>query len=183
MRRHLSQVFLPVLLAASPAWAQLTLNVVDTTGEHAAPAVYDFGQVYVSELTSVSFRLRNTSSSATSVSVLAVAGAGFALTGPALPVGLAPGDGLDINVSFGASDLGAYSAVLRCTSVSILLTATVAPRLTYSLDTGSGTVPLSSVDFGGLVRGGSAVRRILFQNGTPVVLTVPQIAGPAPGGR
>jgi hypothetical protein len=176
MRQRLAGVLLFLLIAPPAAYAQFTLNVVDASGEHAAPAVYDFGQVYANETATVSFTLRNTSSAAATVSVLAVAGAGFALSALSLPRGLNPADALDFSVAFSASDLGAYSAVLRATGVSILLTATVAPRLTYSVDTGLGTTPLTAVDFGNLVRGGSVPRRILIQNGTPQMLTVPAIA-------
>jgi hypothetical protein len=178
MKRRLRNTVVPglMLLAALPASAQFTLNVVDASGEHAAPPIYDLGQSYANEVTTATFRLRNTSSAAATVSVLAAAGAGFVLSGPALPVGLAPGDALPFTVTFSASDLGAYSAVLRCTGVSILLTATVAPRLTYSVDSASGALPLSTVDFGSVVRGGIVTRRILIQNGTPLVLTIPAIS-------
>ena len=175
MMRTPLRMFFTGLLAAAAAYAQLTLNVVDSSGEHAAPGVYGLGSVYVTETATALFRLRNSTADAVSVATLGVAGVGFSLSGPAIPVTLAAGAAVDFTVAFQANDVGGYSAVLRATGVSILLTATVVPRLTFSLDTGSGTVPLASVDFGTLLRGGTVVRRILIRNGTPTPLTVPAI--------
>jgi hypothetical protein len=187
-------------LAPRAAVAQFTLNVVAPSGEQVAPAVYDFGPVYANESATVAFTLRNTSNAAATVSTLAAAGAGFALTGQTLPVGVQPGGELSFSVAFSGTSLGSYSAVLRATGVSILLTATVAPSLTYSVSNSSGVVPLTSVDFGSVVRGAVTIRgpcwpnclpavdfgsvvaggnlqlQFPVRNGTPQALTVPAIA-------
>jgi hypothetical protein len=160
--------------------------------EQAAPAVYDFGSLYAGESASARFRLRNTSSAAATVTVLSVAGVGFALSPTALPVGLAPQGTLDFGVSFSAPDTGAYSAALRSDGIAILLTVTVAPRLTYRVDPPSGTAFPGPLDFGSVVRGVAAQRRITIQNETALVLIVPAISvngadfallGTAPSGQ
>ena len=161
------------LLLAAPAAAQFNLQVVDSTGTHLAPAIYDFGSVYASETASVHFLLRNVASTPATPSSLAVAGPGFSLTGPALPVTLDPQAALEFVVSFQAADLGAYSAVLRADSVTILLTATVQPRLTYRVE----DAPLGpSADFGTVVRGSSSRRRFTVVNETALILIVPPIS-------
>ncbi len=187
----LAALLLAGLWAPSLGRAQLTLNVVDSMGEQPAPGVYDLGRIYAGETATALLRLRNPSAAPVTVTLLSVAGVGFSLSGPALPTGLAPGDSLDFTVTFRSTDLGTYSAVLRATGIAILLTATVAPSLTYSVANNGGMLPLDTLDFGSIVRGASAVRRILIQNATPLNLNVPAIGvkgnafsltGPPPAG-
>jgi hypothetical protein len=164
------------LLLAPAAHAQFNLFLVEGNTERTAPAVYDFGSLYGDETASAHFRLRNTSSAPATLNALVVAGVGFTLTSPALPIGLAPQGAIDLSVVFHATETGAYSAALRSEGIAILLTATVAPRLTYRVDPGSGTVFPGTLDFGGVVRGAGAQRRITIRNETPLVLTIPAIS-------
>jgi hypothetical protein len=164
------------LALAPAAHAQFELFLVEGGTERAAPAVYDFGSLYADESASAHFRLRNTSTAAATLSVLAVSGVGFSLTSPALPVGLAPQAAIDLSVVFHATDSGAYSASLRSEGIAILLTAAVTPRLTYRIDSGNGAAFPGPVDFGSVVRGTSISRRITIQNDTPLVLTIPAIS-------
>jgi hypothetical protein len=175
---------------APAAHAQFDLFLVEGTLERPAPAVCDFGLLYADESASGRFRLRNTSAAAATLNSLAIAGAGFTLTSPALPVGLAPQQAIDLSVVFRAADTGAYSASLHSEGVAILLTATVAPRLNYRVDSGTGFP--GPLDFGSVVRGAFAKRRIVFRNDAAVVLVVPAIsvegidfalAGPPPSGQ
>ena len=189
--RALTLLLLTLMLAPA-AHAQFELFLVEGNAERAAPAVFDFGSLYADESISAHFRLRNTSSAPATLSVLVVAGVGFTWTSPALPVGLAPSAAIDFNVAFRAPDTGAYSAALRSEGIAILLTATVAPRLTYRIDPGSATAFPGTVDFGSVVRGSGAQRHITIQNQTALVLTIPAISvqgadfallGTAPAGR
>jgi hypothetical protein len=180
------------LVLAPAARAQFDLFLVEGNTERAAPPVYDFGSLYADETASAHFRLRNTSSAPATLNVLAVAGVGFTLTSPALPVGLAPQGAIDLSVVFRAADAGAYSAALRSEGIAILLTATVAPRLTYGIDPACATAFPGTVDFGSVVRGSGAQCRVTIQNQTPLVLTIPAITvqgtdfallGTAPSGQ
>ena len=185
-----------VLLAASlapAAFGQFQLFLVNGSVEQPAPAVYNLGSVYPNQAASAHFRLRNTSSAAATVSVLSVAGAGFTLNAPALPVALNPQAAVDFTVTFLALGVGSYSAPLLSNGVSLLLLATVAPSLTYEVATGSGFQPLGTgpVDFGSVAAGSSVVRHFAAVNQMTVALTVPAIAippgdfalsGSAPGG-
>jgi hypothetical protein len=185
-------VLLLALLLAPAARAQFNLFLVEGSAERAAPPVYDFGSLYADESATVHFRLRNTSSAPATVNVLAVAGVGFTLTSPVLPVGLAAQGAVDFSVAFHAADTGAYSASLHSEGIAVLLTATVAQRLTYRVDPGPGTPLSGPVDFGSIVRGSGATRRITILNETTLVLTVPAISvqgadfalmGAAPSGQ
>src|ERR1039457_5153585 len=190
--RHPGLWVLLALLLAPAAHAQFDLFLVEGNTERAAPAVYDFGSLYADESASAHFRLRNTSSQPATLNVLVVAGVGFSLTAPLLPAGVAPQGAIDLSVVFHDGDTGGYSAALRADGVVILLTATVAPRLTYREVPGAGTVFPGPLDFGSVVRGSDAQIRIAIQNDTPLVLTVPAISvqgaafallGTAPSGQ
>ena len=179
------------LFLAPAAHAQFNLILVDGNTEHAAPAVYDFGSLYSGESASAHFRVRNVSSAPASLTILDVAGVGFTLTSPTLPIGLAPQGAIDLTVVFGAFDTGAYSASLHSDGIAILLTATLAPRLTYRMDVPGAPFP-GPVDFGSVVAGSGVERGITFRNETSLVLTVPSISvqgtdfaflAPAPSGQ
>jgi hypothetical protein len=194
MRSRFWQSLLLATALVPAARAQFGLFVVDGAVERPAPSVYDFGTVYSGETASARFRIRNTSAAAATVSQFAVAGVGFTVAnGPALPVSVAPQAAIDFTVAFQASGTGTYSAALRSDGISALLVATVAPRLTYAVNTGSGLQPLgaSPVNFGTVERGSTAVLHFTIVNQTALPLTVPAIsvagdyfavAAPPPGG-
>ena len=164
------------LVLAPAAHAQFDLFLVVGGVEQAAPAVCGLGSLYANESALAHFRLRNTSTAPATVTVLSVAGVGFTLSPTALPVVLAPQGAVDFDVSFSAADTGAYSAALGSDGIAILLTATVAPRLTYRVDPPSGTAFPGPLDFGIVVRGATSQRRITIQNETTLILTVPAIS-------
>ena len=159
------------------------------------PPVYDLGQYYVGETAAAHFRLRNSSAAPATLTTLTVAGVGFTLTAPAMPVGLAPQGAVDLTVNFRSGETGSYSAAFLADGISVLLTARVIPGLTYRVDSGGGPVPLippAMLDFGSVVRGGVAQRRITVRNETSAILIVPGIsiqgigfslAAPAPSGQ
>jgi Abnormal spindle-like microcephaly-assoc'd, ASPM-SPD-2-Hydin len=169
MRSRLALLF---LLAAPIALAQFDLVLPDGTP---VPSLYDLGQVPSGESTATHFRLRNTSASPATLTTLGVAGAGFTLTAPSVPIGIPAQGAIDLTVTFSAAGTGGYSAVLHADGISILLTATVVPSLSYLTDSGAALIPLTTLDFAGVVRGTSAQRRVTVRNDTPGILTVPAI--------
>ena len=181
MNQRLLVVLLLAVLAAPAAYAQFELYVVDGNVEHPVSAFYNFGSIYTGESAAARFRLRDTSSAPATVTQLDVAGAGFSLAGPPLPVALASQAAADFMVTFSAQDAGAYSAALRSDGISVLLTVTVQPRLTYLVQSGNSLLPLGpgGVDFGGVLRDTTVVRHIVIQNQTSLFLTVPAISIPA----
>ncbi len=180
---------LPCLLAPA-AHAQFEFLSVEGSTERAVPPICDFGTQYTGESATTHFRLRNTSAAAATLTVLTVAGAGFTMLPPSLPVALAPQASTDFSVVFRAGDPGTYSASLQANGIAVLLTAAVAPRLTYRVDTG---VPFPGpLDFGSHGAGATVQRRIAIQNDTNLPLSVPAISvngadfalcGTAPSGQ
>lgn len=169
-----------LMAAAAPvAWAQFSLYLVNGNVEVPAPGVLDLGSVYPTETASAKFRIRNTSTAAAPLSLLAVRGSGFTLNGlPVLPVGLAPQQALEFSVAFQASTTGSYSASLDTEGTSVLLTAAVMPALTVAVQAAAGPQVLGAdaVDFGSVQLGGSASRHFTLTNLTGVVLQAPGIA-------
>jgi len=163
---------------APAGYGQFQLFVVNGSAEQAAPAVYNLGAVYPNQAASAHFRLRNISGTAAALTVLAVPGTGFTLNGPAIPVALNPQGAVDFTVTFLAPDAGTYSAVLQSQGVSLLLLATVLPRLAYLADTGAGLQPLGAgpVDFGSAGLGSNVVRHFAAVNRMTMALAVPAIA-------
>jgi len=168
-------MLLACLLSPPAARAQFSLVVVDSAGERPSAQSYDLGSFYNGESASAHFRAVNTSGAPATLRAATVAGAGFTLTGPALPVGLAAQAGVDLYVVFRAAEIGAYSAALRGDGFSTLLTAVIAPRLTYRADPPGAAAFPGPLDFGAVVRGTVAQRRITILNETQLVLIVPAI--------
>jgi hypothetical protein len=172
------------LLAASLApagYGQFSFSLVSGCVEQPASAVCNLGSVYPNQADTVNFLLRNTSSATATVTVLAAAGAGFTVNGPALPFTLASQAAVSFTVTFLAPGAGSYSAVLQSDGVSLLLLATVVPWLTYEVDTATGLQPLGAgpINFGAVDLGSSAVLHFVAVNQMTVVLTAPAIAVPA----
>jgi hypothetical protein len=176
------QFRLALLLAACApaALAQFQLSYVSAFGVQQVPPVLDFGEVNAGEALTVSFSLQNVSSAPATLNALALAGAGFTLPVPTLPVTLVPQGTFDFSATFQAAAPGSYSAVLRATGISVLLTATVLPALAYQVITAAGPQPLNgSLDFGTVTLGSSAVLRfsILNQNSQPLLIPIIAVAG------
>ena len=170
-----------VLLAAlllPAAHAQFLLSVVAGDAEQPVSVVYDFGRVASGDAASAHFRLRNTSSAPTSLTLLQVAGTGFTLSGaPSLPVTLIPQAAVDFTVSFAAPDLGSYSAAIRADGISAQLAAEVVPGLTFQVETAAGTISLSSsVEFGSAPVGQGTILHFDIVNQTGLALPVPAMA-------
>ena len=155
-----------VLLCAAPAFAQFQLYLVQNGNEKTAPPLYDLGATYTGETATANFRLRNVSATPAQLTTLSVACTGFSLTAPSVPMTLQPQAAIDLEVTFRVFDTGTYSAALRSDGVTILLTATVLPRLTLT----------GSFDFGGVVRGSSAQQTFTVTNLTPQPIIVPAIS-------
>ncbi len=166
--------YLPLwlLAAAAPAAAQFTLQVVDPAGPRPAPAVFDLGSTYAGAPLSARFRLLNTGAATATVSTIKAAGVGFTLAAPALPAAVDPQTALEFTIAFSSPDLGSYSAVLSAANQTILLTATVAPSLTWRVD---GADVGATLDFGATQTGATVRRTFTVVNSTPGILIVPAI--------
>ncbi|SPE38415.1 conserved exported hypothetical protein [Candidatus Sulfopaludibacter sp. SbA3] len=177
MKRNLQLLLLAAALTPG-AHAQFELFRVNGNVEVAVPPVYDFGSVYSGETAATQFRLRNTSSAPAALALLHVGGSGFTLAGPAVPQTVPVSGAVDFTVTFQASTVGSYSATLDMTGISVLLTAVVAPGLTYSVALSAGQQQLGAtpVDFGQVSIGSSAALHFTAINQTSIPLVVPAIA-------
>uniref|UniRef100_Q029I0 Abnormal spindle-like microcephaly-associated protein ASH domain-containing protein n=1 Tax=Solibacter usitatus (strain Ellin6076) TaxID=234267 RepID=Q029I0_SOLUE len=159
--------------AVSSSFGQVVLVLPDGAP---APGLYDLGAVDSGQIATARFRLRNTSAGAATVSSLSVAGVGFGVNAPSTPFGIPALDAVDFTINFQATGAGSYSAALRADGIAILLTASVLPSLTYRADGANGLVLLTGLDFGAVVRGTAAQRRVTVRNETSVILNIPAIS-------
>src|ERR1051325_9353662 len=145
------RIIVAALLLAPAAFGQFRLFQLDGKGEHQVAGAADLGAVYPSEPLTARFRIRNTSDATAALTTLAVRGDGFSLTGTLpLPLTLSPQQGVDFAVAFRSAAVASYSAFVQLDDVSVLLTASVLPRL-------SGGGP---IDFGSVVVGYPATREV-----------------------
>jgi hypothetical protein len=162
------RVALLVAAFAPAALGQFQLLVLNGPLELAVPAVYDFGRVDAGDSAVTQFRLRNTSTSPATVFGVTVAGAGFTIPHPpVVPATLGPQQALDFTVAFQADGAGSYSAGLTVSGVSVILSATIVPGLTYRIP--------AKIDFGTVERGGTAVLPFAIENRSTQPLAVPPI--------
>jgi hypothetical protein len=187
-----------LVLAASPAWGQFELYLVNGSIVQPVVNTYDFGSVSPGTSLAVPFEITNISSASATVDLLTVTGAGFSVSNanaPALPVSLAAQQSVAFTVVFQAPGTGIFSATLNSVGISVTLTATVPVELTYQwIVSGMAAQPLSAppVTFGTVLVGESLSIEIVALNQTSSMLTVPSTAvtgngfsliGPSPGGR
>jgi hypothetical protein len=168
-----------LLLAAgaSAAFAQLQLFQLSGGNGQPVASLFNFGSIEASDSTAVSFRLQNSGNSAAAFGSLAVSGTGFMLVSSAPPASLAAQATFDFVVSFQPASAGSYSATLQAPGVSVLLTGTATPALTWQIIGPAGAQSLTGpLDFGTVTLGGSTTVRITALNQTAQSLLVPAIA-------
>lgn len=178
--------FFHVLVAAAfalpAAYGQFELRAVVGGVEQPVGGVFEMGATYPGETLTAAFRLRNASATAeATVAHLDVAGDGFELAAPPRPITLQPRAAVDFTVRFKSTRTGAYSAPLVCDGISVFLVASVAPWLTYRVDSDAGFLPLSgAVDFGDVQSGKAGVRNFSVQNqmGVPLMIPALNVSGP-----
>ena len=161
------------------AHAQFTLTALVGNAEQAVSGVYDLGAVSSGDAVAARFRLRNASNAPATLTVLAVAGTGFALaSAPSLPDPLGAQQTADFTVSFQAFGAGSYSAALRADGISALLSIAVVPSLTFSVETAAGKQLLGGalVDFGAVELGQTKALRFDIDNLSAQALNVPAMA-------
>jgi|SRR5579871_273903 len=174
MKLHAAIWFAALLPAAH---AQFQISAVVNGVEHSVGATYDLGAIAPATPLQAQFRLRNVSNNPATLTLLGVAGTGFALSSAPVTPLLIPVQGTAaFAVTFQSPDAGSYSAAVKADGVSLLLTATVVPALTYELQASPAPLPLGAVtDFGSVEVGQSAILQFLIDNHTTQSLTIPTI--------
>jgi hypothetical protein len=167
-----------LLLAAcsSAVFAQVQLFQVSGGAAQPVAPIFSFGTIDAGDSAAVSFRLLNTGAASAPVAALAVLGTGFVLVAPPPPASLDPQASFDFVVSFQPPAAGSYSATLQAAGVSVLLTGSATPALTYQWIGPAGTQPLNGpLYFGAVTLGSSAALRVSAVNQTGQPLLVPAI--------
>lgn len=174
---------LALVLAASPALAQIKLYVVDGKIDRPVATAYDFGATEVGGTVEVLFRLRNPGPAASKLEKLDAAGTGFLLLNkPRLPVTLLAGAFADFSVRFQPVAADGHSANLIINNDTVLLVGAGQPAPTVLYE-GAVLAPGSTLDFGTLERGTTASRRYTIENRNAAPVEVKQVAAEGGGFR
>lgn len=145
----------------------------------ASPSSINLGNVLVGSSSSQRVALLNSGTSSVSISQAAAIGAGFAVSGLALPLTLGPGQSSAFAVSFSPAVAGSVTG-----SVSLVSNAPNSPT-TISLSA-AGVQPVisvvpSSVNFGNVTVGLTNTQTVTVSNPGSASLSVTQSAGPGTG--
>jgi hypothetical protein len=164
------------LLLSSASFAQLQMFTFDGATERPVTGITDLGSIPAADSREVRFRARNNGAAAVSLQTIALAGQGFSITStPSLPFVVAPTNFAEVRVRFTALGLGSYSATLAVNSTQTLLRATVVGSATISVVNNSGAAALtagSTLDFGRVQKGQSALQQLRVANGTDTTLSI-----------
>jgi hypothetical protein len=169
---------LALALLAPAAQAQFSLYQASCTAGQPVVQLFRFPTTNPNMPDAVKFCLLNNTSSPQSLTLLAVSGVGFTLSGASAPATVPAGGNMNFAVTLDGATTGYYSGALDITGVSpVLLTASVAPGPTYEVQLPSGTAVLGAavVDFGSVEMGSSTTLNFLAVNQTAVGVTVDTI--------
>lgn len=155
-----------------------TVSVTGTgvqPGLSVTPGSVSFGNVSTTTANSQTIQLKNTGSASLTVSQAAASGAGFSVTGLALPLTLAAGQASTFNVQFAPQSAGSVSG-----SVAIVSNAPNSPSVVPLSGTGvTSTYTLAvnpaSVSFGNVTTGSSATQSVTISNTGNANVTISQI--------
>ena len=191
------RVLLLALAATGSLWGQFELYLVNGNIEQPVGQAYAFGNVEPGGSLAVPFRIRNTSSSAATLDLLTVNGAGFSIesaNAPAIPISLGSEQSVDFTVLFQSAGSGSYSAALESVGISVILSAAVPVELTCQWVNGTGVQLLAAgpANFGSVPITQNATIEIILLNQTSQPLTAPgalvtgtgfSLSGPTVGGK
>jgi len=140
-----------------------------------------FGNVLVNGTSTQAVTLKNSGTSDLSISQLAVSGAGFSVSGVAVPVTLPAGQSMALQATFAPTTTGAVTGSVTLTSDAQTPTSTVSlsgpgMNATYTMSLSPG-----SVSFGNLNVGSSSTQTVQVANTGNSSVTVSQVAGSGAG--
>jgi hypothetical protein len=186
------RALLVVLFTACCLPAQLQLFVIQGNSEAPVTDEYGFGTISTCDFLDISFRLRNTGTSPTPLTVLSLAGVGFSfINPPQVPQTVSAGASLDFQIQFAPTAPGSYNANFTADGVSAIVFGYVLAAPCISLQDGSGAPPAlmagATIDFGNVVRGSTGTQQVTLTNPGAGLLKIQHIAvvwvapGVAPG--
>ncbi len=166
---------------------------VTRVGLSAVPLTVYFGDVRVGQSLTQTATIKNGGTSAITISNVTVAGTGFTITTPTLPISLNPGDTTDVSAKFSPDTAGTLTG-------SVAVTATFDQKFSFQNNSSNVSVALSgngvsaslvtspaSIDFGPVAVGSSSTKAIqltlnLSQSTSPSSITATVSGGTVTGG-
>jgi hypothetical protein len=140
-----------------------------------SPSSVSFDNVITGATSSKTITVQNPGSATLNVSQVTVSGTGYTLSGPALPLSIAPGGASSFSVAFAPASAGTFSG-----SLALLSNASTSPTTVVLSGTGvAATLQLSaspsSLGFGSLSTGSSANQSVSVTNTGNSSVTISQI--------
>lgn len=162
------------LLTAEAVQAQLV--IVRPADESPVTGILDVGSAAPGDVLDTRLRIRNTGTTAVTLSVLTIRGAGFTLEGnPSLPQPLAPGVNADFRVRFRPTGPGNYSATLQANTTTLLVRGTAVAGLVLLRD----GVPIANdktIEFGTVIVGQRGRIGFVLRNDSTQSVAVRQLS-------
>jgi hypothetical protein len=159
---------------AVPSTANITLSGSGVAASYTmslAPASLNFGNINVGSSTTQNVQLSNTGNSSVTVTQVAASGAGISVSGVAMPLTLAPSQGVPLTVKYSPTVSGATAGSVTVTN-SDGVNATEAVTGT-AIQAGLSITPASAT-FGSVVTGNANSQTIQIRNSGTANLTISQ---------
>lgn len=170
--------------------AQIELFQFDGTNETPVGAVVDVGAVSPGDTLVARFRVRNIGASPVTLTNLALAGSGFAITSePSLPYQLAPYTGSPVSeaefrVAFSPTAIEEYNATLEVNTINVFLQGTGVPAAVLTVEGVAGPLTAgATIDFGSLQADKSKTLTFTLTNPGNANVTVQTLSVTGPGFR
>src|SRR5256885_7200427 len=171
----LSVTFAPTSAGTTTGSVTVTNNegvnaIVAVTGTQTQPGLSltptsaSFGSVVTGNTNSQTIQIKNSGTANLTVSQATVSGAGFSLSGLALPMTLTPGQSGNFNVQYAAQGTGSVTGAVSVTSNAPNSPAAVALSGTAVAATTTISVNPSSLSFGSVTDGSSAAQGFTVTN-------------------
>lgn len=158
--------------------AQLRLYLLQNGSEAPITDQYGFGTLSLGDFRDIPFRLRNVGTGSAPLTILSLSGVSdFSFVNPpAVPQTVPAGAALDLTIRFQPAASGSSSTNFTADGVSAIFYGSALPAATISLDDGSGQWHVlmadAAIDFGRVMRGSSATRRLKLANTGGAALTI-----------
>jgi hypothetical protein len=179
------EIFATLLIVASMLFTSGCVGVAGKPGASSggstlsievSPSAINFGSLTVGQSASQTFQILNSGTKSLSVSGISVAGTGFAVTSPALPLVLAAGQSGNVATTFTATTTGPASGKIMISSTAPDSPMIVALSATAVGKASNLAVAPSSLSFGDVKVGAASTQTVQLKNSSSSPITVSAVS-------
>src|SRR3984885_14988872 len=179
------EIFATLLIVASMLFTSGCVGVAGKPGTSSggstlsievSPSAINFGSLTVGQSASQTFQIINSGTKALSVSGISVAGTGFAVKAPALPLVLAAGQAGNVATTFTATATGNAAGTIMISSSAPDSPMLVALSATTVAKASNLVVAPSSLAFGDVKVGSASTQTVQLKNSSSAAITVSAVS-------